>query len=161
MKYTLTLSAALAANWLLWSGYFNHPFLLGVGAVSCIFCVYIARRMKIVDDEGAPVQLGIRPFTRYAPWLIKEIVVANLDVTRILLARKMPIQRCVVEVDAPQKTELGRVILANSITLTPGTVAINLHGSQITVHALSLADAEEDIAGEMSDRICDLEPPQS
>ena len=159
MKYSLTLLAALIATWLLWSGHFKKEdsFLLILGGLSCLVCLAIAHRMKIVDSEGVPMELGIRPQTLYLPWLIMEIVKSNLNVTRIILSRKMPLNRCVVDVTANQKTELGKVILANSITLTPGTVAVGMHDNKITVHGLSSSGDEEEISGEMDRRVCRLE----
>jgi multicomponent Na+:H+ antiporter subunit E len=160
MKYSLTLGVILFVVWLLWSGHFDDPFLIGLGVLSCIFCVWLSKRMSIVDEEGAPVEFGLRPFTTYAPWLIKEIIVANIAVTKIICARKMPLQRNLIEVSANQKSSLGRVILANSITLTPGTISVNLQGDKILVHALSFAGAEEDLSGEMDRRVCRLEKPE-
>ena len=113
--------------------------------------------MKIVDPEGVPRQLGLRPFIFYAPWLVKEIVVANFDVACRILNPKLPIQPSVIRVRALQHGDLGRVIYANSITLTPGTVSIDMKGSQVTVHALSYEGAVEDLAGEMNRRVLDLE----
>ena len=159
MKYTLSLGATLFIVWLLWSGHYNDPFLIGLGVLSCVFCVWLSNRMRIVDEEGALVEFGIRPFTSYVPWLIKEIIVSNIAVTKIICSRKMPLQRNLIEVSANQKSALGRVILANSITLTPGTISVNLHGDKILVHALSFAGAEEDLSGEMDRRVCRLEKP--
>jgi multicomponent Na+:H+ antiporter subunit E len=156
MKYSLPLGLALIASWLLWSGHFE-PFMLLLGLVSCLLSVWICRRMRIVDSEGAPVQLGIRPFTNYAPWLAWEIVKSNIEVTKIILSRKMKLQRNLVEVGANPKSELGLVILANSITLTPGTVSVSVDDDKILVHALSLADAEEDLSGDMERRVRQLE----
>lgn len=157
MKYWLSLSVALIAIWLVWSGHFDKPFILILGAFSCVFSVWLASRMHIVDDEGAPVQMGIRPFWKYAPWLGKEIVESNIGVTKIVLSPKMPLHRNVVTVKAGPKSELGRVILANSITLTPGTVSVNMEGDEIEIHALSLEGAAEDISGEMDRRVQELE----
>ena len=144
-------------TWLVWSGHFANPFLLVLGGLSCLFSLYISQRMRIVDEEGAPVQLGIRPFTTYAPWLTKEIILSNIAVAKIILSPKMPLQRCLVNVTANQKTALGKVILANSITLTPGTVSVGMDENQIAVHALSSDGAEEDISGEIDRRVCRLE----
>ena len=130
-----------------------------MGVLSVLFSLFVSNRMKIVDEESAPAHLGIRPFTSYAPWLAKEIVISNIDVTRMLLMPKVPLQRNVVEVAAKQKSELGRVILANSITLTPGTVSVQVTGDKILVHSISMSESEEDMSGEMGERICRLENP--
>lgn len=113
--------------------------------------------MGIDDEEGAPADFGIRPFTWYMPWLAKEIVVSNIDVTKTILSPDMNLKRNMIEVSADQKTEIGRVVLANSITLTPGTVSVNMEGDRILVHALSFEGAEEDLSGEMGRRVCSLE----
>ena len=153
---SFTLFVALAASWLLWSGHFGKPFILALGGLSCLFCLWICLRMRIVDEEGAPVHLGIRPLL-YAPWLIKEIVKSNVEVTKIVLSPEMKLQRNLIEVGAHPKTALGKVILANSITATPGTVAVSLEDDRILVHALSFEGAEEDLSGEMDRRVCKLE----
>ena len=157
MKYSFTLLLALVASWLLWSGHFDKYFILLLGVLSCLLCLWICMRMKIVDEEGAPVELGIRPFTSYAPYLIKEIIVSNIEVTKIILSPEMELQRNMIEVGAHQKTELGRVLLANSITLTPGTVSVSMDNDRILVHALSFEGAEEDLSGDMDRRVCKLE----
>lgn len=156
MKHSFTLFLLLVASWFLWSGHLE-PFVLALGALSCFFCIWICRRMQIIDSEGAPVELGIRPFTTYLPWLIKEIVKSNIAVTKIVLSPDMKLQRNLIEVGANQKTALGRVILANSITLTPGTVSVSMQQDRILVHALSFDGAEEDLSGEMARRVCRLE----
>lgn len=156
MKYSLTLLMALVASWLFWSGHLE-PFMLALGALSCLFCLWICHRMQIVDSEGAPAQLGLRPQTTYAPWLIKEIIKSNIDVTRIVLSPNMKLKRNLIEIGANQRSDLGRVILANSITLTPGTVSVRMDGDRILVHALSFEGAEEDLSGEMDRRVCRLE----
>ena len=160
MKYTLTLLIALLLIWLAWSGHFDKPFIIGLGILSCIFSVWLSSKMKIVDEEGAPVQMGLRPFYQYAPWLAKEIVESNVAVTRIILSRKMPLQRNMVTVTAHPRSDLGKVILANSITLTPGTVSVRVEGDQILIHALNFEGAAEDISGEMDRRVQSLEGPK-
>ena len=113
--------------------------------------------MGVVDEEGAPTELGLRPFTHFAPWLMWEIVKSNLEVTKIILSPKLKLKRNLIEVSADPKTAIGKVILANSITLTPGTVSVNVKDDRILVHALSFEGAEEDLSGEMSARVCKLE----
>jgi multicomponent Na+:H+ antiporter subunit E len=158
VKFAVTLFVALLANWLLWSGHFDNGFLIGLGVGSCAFSLMLAWRMRIVDEEGTPAQLGIiRPLFSYAPWLAKEIVESNIGVAKIILSPVMPLKRNLVRVPADQKSEIGRVILANSITLTPGTVSVRMEDNTILVHGLSVHGTAEDISGEMGRRICQLE----
>lgn len=156
MRYALALFATLAIIWWSWSGH-TEPFILGLGGVSCLVVVFCCARMGILDNETVPVWLGLRPFTRYAPWLVCKIIVANLDVAWRIVQRRMPIEPTMLTVHSTQRTELGRVILANSITLTPGTVSVDLQGQQIRVHALAQAAAAENGASEMDLRVSELE----
>jgi multicomponent Na+:H+ antiporter subunit E len=156
VKYALALLVALAGVWMLWSGH-TEPFMLLLGAASCLFVVLACWRMGILDSETVPAWLGVRPFVWYAPWLVKEIVKANLDVTKRVLRRQMPIQPTLIEIVPTQRTELGRVILANSITLTPGTVSVDMQDRSIRVHALTTAGAEDLSSGQMDRRVSRLE----
>ena len=111
--------------------------------------------MGIDDSEGAPL-LGLRPLG-YAGWLAVEIVKSNIDVASRILNPGLPIQPQVIRVRSTQKTDLGRVIFANSITLTPGTVSMEIRGDEIIVHALSTDAADFDASGEMNRRVTALE----
>ena len=93
----------------------------------------------------------------YWPWLLKEIWLAAIDVTKRVLSPRMPISPTVIDLDATQQTELGRVIYANSITLTPGTFTIRIYRNRILVHALSREGAESLAAGEMDRRVTAME----
>ncbi len=152
---SLVLAVTLMVVWLLWSGH-SEPLLVGFGMFSCLLVVLLSRRMGIVDEETVPVQLGLRPFVRYAPWLVSQIVVANVDVARRILSPKMPIEPALIRVKVTQQGDLGRVIYANSITLTPGTVSVDLEGDTITVHALTSEAAESLGNGQMDGRVTHL-----
>ena len=155
MLHAVGLWIALYAVWLLLSGYFT-PFLMTLGAVSTTVVVAIAIRMDVVDREAVPLHLGWR-IAAYWPWLIWEIVKANVDVTRRILRPSLPISPTLIKVRANQKTELCQVIFANSITLTPGTVSIDVDQGVITVHALSEAAALAIEDGAMNRRVAAVE----
>ena len=149
----ISLYAALFGVWLLLSGFFS-PFFLVLAAVCCALVVYIALRMDVIDQEGHPIQISWR-LIPYLPWLAWQIVRANLDVTRRVFSLDVdPVLRWV---PASQRTDLGTVIYANSITLTPGTVSTDVEPGRIRVHALSgdgIAALEK---GEMDARVRDVE----
>jgi len=154
-RYSIALGIVLLAVWLLWSGHYQ-PLIMAFGGLSCVFVVWLSGRMRIVDDEGEPLQLGLKPFL-YFVWLIKEIIQANIDVAKRVLSPNMPIQPQMIRVKSNQQTDLGRVIFANSITLTPGTVSVDMVDDEIVVHALTAEAAAEDASGEMNQRVTDLE----
>ena len=155
MLRSLSLGATLFGLWLLLSGHYE-PLLLILGLASTALVVWIAHRMDVIDHEGHPIGLTPR-ILLYWPWLIWEIVKANIDVMRRILDPALPISPTVVRVPASQKTELGTVIYANSITLTPGTVTIDLEGHDLIVHALSEDGAIALETGEMDRRVTAVE----
>ena len=156
LSYRISMAIALCATWILWSGHLE-PFILILGGLSVLLTLWVSDRMGVIDEEGVPVEFGIRPFTQFGPWLMWEIVKSNIEVTKVILSPKMKLHRNMIEVSADQKSQIGKVILANSITLTPGTVSVNLKDDRILVHALSFEGSEEDLSGEMSARVCKLE----
>lgn len=151
MVHTVSLYATLFAVWLLLSGIFE-PFFLTLAAISCALVVYIARRMDVVDHEGQPVYITWRLLT-YLPWLAWQIVVANADVARRVLTPRLPIDPVLQWVPASQRTDLGTVIYANSITLTPGTVSTTVESGRIEVHALTREGLAELESGGMDARV--------
>lgn len=155
MKYRIALWTVMMVVWLLWSGHYT-PLLVTLGALSSLFVVQIAHRMGIADDEGAPIGTLV-PFLLYAPWLGWEIVKSNLDVARRILGPSSGIAPRLIRVKTSQRSDLGRTIYANSITLTPGTVSVDLQGDEIVVHALTPEAAEGVAAGEMDRRVTRLE----
>ena len=130
--------------------------MLAFGMVSVLLVVYICRRMGTLDREGHPVHLIMGAF-RYWPWLVKEIVKANIDVARIVLSRDPPISPTVATLRASQRSVEGRVTYANSITLTPGTVTIRVDDEEVEVHALTHAGIEALETGEMDRRVTEME----
>ncbi len=155
MLQALSLGAVLYGLWLLLSGHYQ-PLLLGLGVASTIVVVLIARRMDLIDREGHPIHLSWR-FLLYIPWLGWEIVKANIDIARVIVRPKMAIGPTVLRLKGTQKSELGHVIYANSITLTPGTVTIGLEEGVLSVHALTREAAEGLISGDMDRRVAAVE----
>ncbi len=156
MAHTFGVLSALFLFWLLLSGLFT-PFLLLAGAGSALVVMLLARRMGVVDHESFPIHLGWRVLFSYWPWLVKEIVKSAWDVTKRILHPRLPISPTLVEFVPSQKTDIGLVIHANSITLTPGTIAIEVEAGRFLVHALSREGAAAVVGSEMDRRCAALE----
>ncbi len=155
MFRAVSLAAFLFATWLLLSGYFTG-LLITLGVLSCVGVVLIAARMDVIDHEGHPIHIGWRSAS-YLPWLVWQIVLSNIDVARRILAPSLPIDPTVKQIPCTQRSDLGRVIYANSITLTPGTVSLRVLDDEILVHALTgggIADLEE---GSMDRKVTAIE----
>jgi len=155
VRYTIGLLVSLAGVWVLWSWKFE-PLLITLGVASVLLSLYLSHRMGIVEDGPDPLVLPPRLLI-YLPWLFLEIVKSNLDVAALILNPRLPIRPRMIEVKAGQRGDVGRVIYANSITLTPGTVSVDTEGDTITVHALTDEAAEGVMTGEMDRRVCRLE----
>ncbi len=155
MRHTITLFLTLAAFWLANSGHYT-AFMVTLGAISILFVVLIARRMDVVDHEAQPLHLTLK-IPAYFAWLAKEIILANLVVVKHIWLGNKSISPGFATITASQKTDMGKVIYANSITLTPGTVTVNLDGDKFLVHAL-LSESIDDLeTGEMDRRVSQLE----
>lgn len=77
----------------------------------------------------------------YAALLVKEIVISSLNMLTVVIKKK-PYNPVIVKFNPPLKSELARVILANSITLTPGTITAELTEEGFTVHCIDDSFAE-------------------
>jgi len=155
VRHTIGLLVSLTLVWVFWSWHFT-PLLLTLGVASIIVSWYLSRRMGLLDDGPDPITLPPRLLV-YLPWLFLEIVKSNLDVAARIVHPRLPIRPRMITVRAGQGSEIGRVIYANSITLTPGTVSVDTDGDTITVHALSDGAAEGVLTGEMDRRVSRLE----
>jgi multicomponent Na+:H+ antiporter subunit E len=134
----------------------HEGLLLGLGAASVIVTLVVSFRMGVIDREGHPVHLAIRGLL-YWPWLIKEIVLANIDVAKAIIGLTDGVRPSVFKIRASQHSDLGKAIYANSITLTPGTVTIALDGDEMTIHALTPGAAEGLATGDMDRRVSRVE----
>ena len=151
----LALLTLLVAAWLLWSGMFK-PLLLGLGLLSCLLTIYVTHRMGYFETDMFALRFG-RRLLGYWLWLAKEVVKSSIDVARIVINPKLPISPQVVKIKASSMHPVDQAILANSITLTPGTLALDVYKGEITVHALTRAGADELLKGDMDRRVARLQ----
>lgn len=156
LGYVLALAATVFGIWLVLSGHYT-PFLLAVGVACTALVVYIALRMDVIDNEGVPMVHMTRHVFTYIPFFMGEILKSNWEATRVILSPSLPINPRLFKVRGLQRTDLGRMIFANSITLTPGTITVAIKGETFFVHALIGDSAEGMDEGEMNRRVATLE----
>lgn len=154
----LTLFLILFVGWLLMSGHYSG-LLIGLGVASCFLCAWLSLRIGAIDREGLPTHLFNR-LPPYLAWLIGEIISSNIATAKIIL-RGTPDPE-IFEVPANQATSAGLANYANSITLTPGTVTVDIYEaktgtSRFLVHALHPQFGDDVRGGDMNRRNCDLE----
>ena len=154
VKKAIATFLVLAAMWQTWSGH-TDTLILGFGLGSCLFVTWLVGRMDAADG-ASPGWLGPRVLT-YLPWLILEIVKSNIHVAKVILSPSLPISPRLVRTKASQTTDLGQVIYANSITLTPGTITLDVRDGEFLVHALTEDTAQGVESGEMDAKVKWLE----
>ncbi len=152
---TAALGAGLLGLWLVLSGHYE-PLMVGFGVGATVLITWTARRMGIVDREGVPLH-QFPGVLLYTAWLVKEMFVANVQVARIVLAPALPISPTLVHFRASQRTALGRVIYANSITLTPGTITTEVKGTDLRIHTIAWSFVDGHEEDEMDYRVAALE----
>ena len=145
----------LAVFWWLWSWH-TEPLVLSLGVASCALVTWLARRMDAIDGGESGYTFGLRPI-RYIGYLLVEVVKSNLHVARVIVDPRLPISPRLVRVKATQKTDLGRVVFANSITLTPGTLTLDIRDDEVLVHALTEVTADGVTDGVMDAEVSRLE----
>lgn len=154
----LALAVALFAFWMLLSGMVT-PFLVAAGIGSAAAVALLARRMEVADREGHPIHLAAAALT-YWPWLLKEIAVSGWQVAKIILHPRLPVSPALVRFKPSQKSAVGLVTHANSITLTPGTITVEADHDEFLVHALTLEGARALADSAMDRRVRALEGGQ-
>ncbi|MAA80041.1 MAG: hypothetical protein CL916_12370 [Deltaproteobacteria bacterium] len=153
--HKVLLALMLGIVWMAWSGH-TEALLIAFGVGSILITLWVSIRLNAIDEEGQPTNSNI---IRYIPWIIKEIITANVDVIgRILSRDPKAVNPTWIRVPAKQETLLGQVVFANSITLTPGTVSVHLKDGMILVNAISPEGAQSlEDGGDMGAYICSLE----
>jgi multicomponent Na+:H+ antiporter subunit E len=148
----------LFALWLVLSGKFDAMHI-GMGVACCLLLSAWCADLLFQDsDATAGHRLRqLAGFTAYLGWLFWQIILANLHVFRVALTPRMNrlLSPQMVEFDTLLEKELSRFVLANSITLTPGTVTVRVVGSRFLVHALT-EKAARDLPGAMEQRIANI-----
>lgn len=158
MMQLFRLTATMVCLWLLLSGYFK-PMLLILGTLSVLLVVFLSQRLRVLEHRGQPLYFRFLHIFNYWAWLLVQIFLSNVDVTRRVWSRKLDIKPTLRRITATPDTDLGRVVYANSITLTPGTTAINFTPEDdILVHALHEDSLLQLEAGDMAAHVRDVEP---
>lgn len=150
---SLILFLILLSLWLLMSGHYSI-LIITLGVISCAFCVYVAKRGNLIDDEGLPI-FFIPRLSNYLIWLFKEILKSNLNTAKVIINGKVEPETFTVK--ASQVTDVAKVTYANSITLTPGTVTTKMQKDVFEVHALNSDFGNDVRTNEMDKKVTWLE----
>ena len=150
----------LFAFWLLLSGRFQLKYII-IGAISAALVTYFTNNYfysVLKQGEFRVVRAGLIMtqlwrFLLYLPWLLLQIIIANVQVAYYVLHPRMPVDPGLLLFRSEMKKGMSRVTLANSITLTPGTITANLEDGKYTVHTLKRTLAGLLESGTMQTRV--------
>lgn len=154
---------ALFIFWLILSGHFNLKYiLLGVASAALVTLLSndifsaIFHYEEIEEVSSPPAALKLLRFLAYMPWLLFKIIKANIQVAGIVLNPRMPIDPAILQFNTTMRRKVAQVILANSITLTPGTVTISLDEGRYTVHALAPGSVQDLVEAKMQNKVGEI-----
>ena len=156
MLRTVATFIVLFSLWLLMSGVFK-PLLIGLGLTSVLVVIFVVKRMDAQDGDQIQLHLSPLKSVSYFFWLMVEIARANWAVAKIILSPKMPIHQHLFSVPCTQESDLGQVIYATSITLTPGTITVETEGDHFLVHAVAYSDDDIAALADMDGRVSAIE----
>ena len=135
MKYVATF-LVLFASYVLLAGYAVQELMLGA-LVSAALTVILSNYVNYTIDYKFPVRLLVFIFA-YVPLFIWQLLLANLDVARRVLSPKIPLNPGFVKIKTNLEGDFAKLTLANSITLTPGTLSVDIDGSDIYIHTVDV-----------------------
>lgn len=161
VSYFVILSVVLFAFWLLLSGKFEVKFLV-YGIASSIISAYVCMPLLLVPSKDGKKKyfafgVNLGKFALYWIWLMREVVNANLDVERAVVRSEMAINPMMVSFKMPYENPMAHATLANSITLTPGTITVDVSEDGVyLIHALTDGAREGLLSGGMQQKIAEL-----
>jgi len=158
MMHLLGVGVVLESLWLVLSGHWNFQFIF-LGFVSIAMVIVITWRMDVV--EGCSIRV---PLTFLAPaywlWLTREVMQSNLYVTRLIIHPKMHVKPQVLVIEPGFVDVVGHTILANSITLTPGTLTLFVDDHELIAHAVDEKTSADFLSGGMRHRVARMIGPK-
>lgn len=156
------LAGVLFVLWVIFTAKTNWEHLLFGAVVAVMFSAFSFYLLRGRLDPKLNFHFAVR-FTPFAVLLLYEIVKANWDVLKRVLAPSFPISPQIVSFESYLQSDIAKTVLANSITLTPGTVTVEIEGSTFYIHCLSEDQVEDPGSGRlqrMTAWLCGEGPPE-
>jgi len=149
--------------WLLLSGRYQAKYII-LGVISAALVTFLSndlfyavlQRDEQVGIKTRQVLRQIWHFLLYIPWLLVQIVLANVQVAYIVLQPRMPIEPGLLLFRTRMRKGMARVTLANSITLTPGTITASLEDDSYIIHNLKPPLASSLVDGTMQNKVAHI-----
>jgi multicomponent Na+:H+ antiporter subunit E len=137
--------------WLLLTGTFNRDDLLA-GLLVSIFVAFLSAKNLSILNGLIIAPASVLALMHYLAYFLWALLKANIDLAQRVIAKEIPIDPAMIKIKTTMQSDLGKLILANSITLTPGTLSVDVQGDSILVHwidcpeGMDLTQATQEIA---------------
>jgi len=139
------LFATLLGFWMLLNGSLALDVLV-VGLIAAFVITFLFRDSLAVISEFRATPRALMAAVGYVFFFAGELVKSNLNLAGIVLSPALPLNPGIVRVRTRLKSRMGRLLLANSITLTPGTLTVDIDGEWLYIHWVTVASADIEAA---------------
>lgn len=143
--------------WVIFNGNITLEICLFGLVIAALVFAFTCKFMDYSLEKEKLLLLRSGKFLRYVVILVIEIVKANFAVIHMILSEREETEPALVSFHSDMKSDVGRALLANAITLTPGTITVSLEGSDYVVHCLDESLAEGMDSSVFVERISELE----
>ena len=163
LMYPIIIFLLLMLNWVILSGKFD-AFHLGLGVISCLVVTWISQDL-LYHDRRKGIGERLREagaFIQYLPWITWEVVKANLHVFKLAMTKQGQEEMSprVVTFETYLKTDFAKFVLANSITLTPGTITMLIRGDVFHIHTMSQFLEDDLLTGAIERKVAEVFEPE-
>ena len=158
-RNTLIQALLLMAFWLLLSGHYDILHVsFGVFSVILVVLINYPLRKNLFsrEEHSGTLKLSFLRLIYYIPWLLWQIVIASLQVAYAVLSPKCPVDPSLLRFKTGLGNTSSKVILGNSITLTPGTITLEIEQDEFLVHSLMDVSASGIIDGTLPGEVAKL-----
>jgi len=142
VKHALFLFVILMLVWVLLTSWNTQEIVAGI--IVSVLIVLLTMKLEPVLGAIRVNPKSILYSILYFFTFIKELIVSNLDVARRVLSPSLPINPGFVKVNTRLKSKIGKLVLANSITLTPGTLTAEVEGDHLYIHWIDVTEDKID-----------------
>ena len=141
--------------WVVLSGSFALDNILIGAGVSLMVALFYT---KLFDGDRDFVHINPKWLANYLFVLLKNLLISNLQINRRILGKKINISPAIVAVETTLEEDWKKLLLANSITLTPGTMTLDVKGNTLFIHAIAYdeIDDKHDIIKEFEEAIAKI-----
>lgn len=169
-RTTVVQAVVLFLFWFALSGR-TEPLFVVTGAIGAVVITLVTSPVTAAclrpDADHVRITripLAVVRALGFAVWMAGRILVASVQLARIVLSRTMPLDPCSVRFQTELRSPLARTTLTNAISLVPGTLTVDIDGNDIVVHALSPLQVEDLVTGRLQNKVAamfleDTQPP--